>query len=232
MAVSTKKKFGLDVYMTNVETLSIRAIERSLPDAPEVSVVNLAFGVNLYKNILDADTCSEYIKILDRELDGSKPYSWLPVEPDQTLRNAVDFQITEDNLGIECEETKDLYELNRSVLAAIKQGIDDYSKSWNISIEHYESLNFVKYSHPDSYFKPHIDDSPDRPRIVSAVLYLNSDYDGGQLRFTRLDNLTIKPEPGDLIVFPSSYLYMHESKPVLSGSKYSVVVCTDYKKRA
>jgi predicted 2-oxoglutarate/Fe(II)-dependent dioxygenase YbiX len=59
------------------------------------------------------------------------------------------------------------------------------------------------------------------------VGYLNDDYEGGGLRFDKID-LEVKPRAGDLYIFPSSYLFSHSALPVKSGTKYSVVTMTDY----
>ena len=53
----------------------------------------------------------------------------------------------------------------------------------------------------------------------SFVVYLNDDYEGGEISFPN-QNVTIKPKAGSLVMFPSQQPYIHESKPVLSGVKY------------
>jgi predicted 2-oxoglutarate/Fe(II)-dependent dioxygenase YbiX len=62
---------------------------------------------------------------------------------------------------------------------------------------------------------------------VSAVVYLNDDYDGGEIEFPR-HNLTLKPKAGDIILFPSNFVYEHASLNISSGTKYSVVIMMDY----
>jgi predicted 2-oxoglutarate/Fe(II)-dependent dioxygenase YbiX len=59
-------------------------------------------------------------------------------------------------------------------------------------------------------------------RCVSALCYLNDDYEGGELEFTNF-NVKIKPLPGMLILFPSNYAYRHVAHPIKSGTKYSLV---------
>lgn len=59
-------------------------------------------------------------------------------------------------------------------------------------------------------------------RDVSLLIYLNDDYDGGQLSFRQL-NYTYKPRAGDLVMFPSSNLFMHQAEQVTRGTKYAVV---------
>jgi predicted 2-oxoglutarate/Fe(II)-dependent dioxygenase YbiX len=61
-------------------------------------------------------------------------------------------------------------------------------------------------------------------------VYLNDDYEGGELWFPRF-NLTIKPKAGDVVVFPSTYIYEHASQDMVSGTKYSVVIMSDYNDR-
>jgi hypothetical protein len=62
---------------------------------------------------------------------------------------------------------------------------------------------------------------------VSLVAYPNDDYEGGELYFPKL-NINIKPEKGDLYIFPSAYLFSHIAMPVRSGTKYSFVTMLDY----
>lgn len=61
-------------------------------------------------------------------------------------------------------------------------------------------------------------------------MYLNDDYEGGELWFPLLD-LTIKPEAGDAVFFPSTYIYAHAAKQVTSGTKYAAVTMFDYNDR-
>jgi hypothetical protein len=53
--------------------------------------------------------------------------------------------------------------------------------------------------------------------IYTAIMYLNGDYEGGEVAFTDY-NVEVKPTAGDVLIFPS--YYMHYSAPVESGDKY------------
>lgn len=232
MAASIKKKSGKDVPMSNRETLSIRAKDRTLLSRPEVVVKNLSFGVNLYKNCISKEDCQKYVTLLGGSLDGSTKYSWLESDNDSSMRIAAnDFVVDEEFLGQKSSENASFFEMNSNVFDSIKTCISDYASSWNIELNHYEALNFARYVSPRGYFAPHFDDDPRTVRTVSGVLYLNDDYEGGRLVFSRLDNLTVKPEPGDLVVFPSTYLYEHESELLTKGTKYCVISVSDYTKR-
>jgi Rps23 Pro-64 3,4-dihydroxylase Tpa1-like proline 4-hydroxylase len=72
------------------------------------------------------------------------------------------------------------------------------------------------------YYDTHIDDIPSKQfdRILSIVIYLNDDYEGGELEFPFLK---YKPTQGSGILFPSNWMYPHKSLPVIKGTKYSLV---------
>ena len=64
--------------------------------------------------------------------------------------------------------------------------------------------------------------STDVSRQVSCVCYLNDDYQGGELEFPNF-KVKIKPEQGMLILFPSSFPYLHIAHPITQGIKYTLV---------
>jgi len=66
-------------------------------------------------------------------------------------------------------------------------------------------------------------------RAVSNLLYLNGDFEGGEIHFTEL-GLTIKPETGKLVLFKNydekgdGFEYsVHQGLPVTNGMKYLLV---------
>jgi predicted 2-oxoglutarate/Fe(II)-dependent dioxygenase YbiX len=85
----------------------------------------------------------------------------------------------------------------------------------------HEDYSALKYSEGEEYVA-HYDGSTDTGRAISALVYLNSDFEGGELEFVYF-GIKIKPRPGMLILFPSNYAYRHIAHPVLSGTKYGLV---------
>ena len=55
-------------------------------------------------------------------------------------------------------------------------------------------------------------------RTLSAVLYLNNDFEGGETCFAW--GTKYKPAPGTALVFPSAWPFVHSGSPVISGHKY------------
>jgi hypothetical protein len=58
-------------------------------------------------------------------------------------------------------------------------------------------------------------------RDISAVLYLNDEFEGGTLRFEQYD-LELHPRPGMVTVFPSNRTFLHHVTPVTSGVRYAM----------
>jgi len=85
-----------------------------------------------------------------------------------------------------------------------------------------EDFQMLKYSGGQEY-KPHSDGGTSFvPRQVTAICYLNDDYEGGDLEFPYF-GIKIQPQKGMLILFPSNFAYAHAALPVTEGVKYSMV---------
>lgn len=55
---------------------------------------------------------------------------------------------------------------------------------------------------------------------VSAIIYFNDDFEGGELWFPQQD-LKIKPKKGSFIAFPGDARYAHGVLPISMGIRYS-----------
>lgn len=107
-------------------------------------------------------------------------------------------------------------ELNNS----IKNCINEYVEMTKEDIGTISPFGISKYN-TRSYMGSHVDDYeiPGKIPTVSGVLYLNSNYSGGELFFEN-QKVKIKPESGDMVIFPSKSPFFHESLEILHGVKY------------
>lgn len=83
-----------------------------------------------------------------------------------------------------------------------------------------EGYFLLRYDAGDHYVE-HCDGTA-VPRVASAILYLNEDYEGGELEFPR-HGIFIKPSKNSLVMFPSNFAFPHIAHPVKKGTKYCVV---------
>jgi Rps23 Pro-64 3,4-dihydroxylase Tpa1-like proline 4-hydroxylase len=97
------------------------------------------------------------------------------------------------------------------------------------NIKHIESPQFLYYKtggkydiHNDS--EDWVDGKLNRvcERDVTILLYLNDDYEGGELELPDW-GCTFKPKAGTLIAFPSYIEFRHRVHPVTKGKRYTLV---------
>ena len=105
---------------------------------------------------------------------------------------------------------------------------------YEFTIRDSEMPQILKYQ-VGGHYSPHVDGeslwkSPDgnvmwrksTDRDLSTVIFLNDDFEGGDFVFPEF-RIRIKPEPGMLICFPSTYQYLHGVEPVTKGVRYAMV---------
>ena len=109
--------------------------------------------------------------------------------------------------------------ITNSIMACLKDYADFYTVSINDLVsDSWQILRYGKSQHFDS----HADDGLRYPRTISTTAYLNDDYTGGEIYYKHF-NLYYKPSRGDILVFPSNYVYNHKVIPVEEGIRYAVV---------
>lgn len=100
----------------------------------------------------------------------------------------------------------------------IQHGADDRE------LEHLHSEIFGSHTYGIRRYDENKDMGPHQDMVVEGrdtytiAVYLDDDYEGGELGISAGSlNLSIKNKAGSIVVFPSSYF--HESKPLLNGRK-------------
>lgn len=204
-----------------------------------ITVTDLGSGIYVYSNVLPRDL--NIIERLEDVLAGKenvvdgKPirYAWQPAyvgyqELMPEYRDCVDFKYKKSDLYNDgTEEYKKLAEIWDDCYLKQKEVVDDYCAKFNIhSLRYWEAFNFIKYN-KGQHFQYHHDHGFSYNCTVSLVAYLNDDYEGGGLHFSQQD-IMYTPKAGDVVIFPSTYMYPHRAMPVNEGTKYSLVTMLDY----
>ena len=110
---------------------------------------------------------------------------------------------------------------------AIQTYQDRLKFPWYSSWAGYTEIRFNKYTKDKVMAKhcDHIHNIFDGKRkgipTLSCLGALNNDYEGGELIL--FDNKQIELKAGDLLIFPSNFMYPHEVKPVTKGTRYSYI---------
>jgi hypothetical protein len=119
---------------------------------------------------------------------------------------------------------KEMADVTAKMYQALDLAVDHYSTQVypfakaNIKNRE-ESINLLRYG-KTGHLPAHQDQGVST-RVLSSVMYLNDDYEGGEIEFAN-SNVKIKPEAGSIIFFPSNFLYVHEVLPITNGYRYSM----------
>ena len=71
--------------------------------------------------------------------------------------------------------------------------------------------------------KSHVDQNTDPSIRYATIIYLNDDYNSGEIFFKNL-GVALRPKPRDLLFFPGDSKYEHGVKPVSDGPTRYVIV--------
>jgi hypothetical protein len=60
-----------------------------------------------------------------------------------------------------------------------------------------------------------------RPQDIATLVYLNNEYQGGDIYFPKYE-MSFKPEPGDLLCFPDNANFVHGVRPIVKGTRFTL----------
>lgn len=165
-------------------------------------------------------------EILEMTKDSSLNVKFFPSQTNADPRGTSEQSIrTSHSLSISRYAifNKAMQSINDKCYSLISLAVENYKEMFKIDqeIKNTEPHTLLRYSGGEQY-KFHYDGGTGSKRSISVLIYLNDNYEGGEIEFPNF-NLKIKPKAGTLILFPSNYAYGHIAHPVTSGTKYVIV---------
>jgi PKHD-type hydroxylase len=161
-----------------------------------------------------------HCKILIDEAHNNKFYQ-APLGDDGEDNQYIDTDIR-DSLVANIPITKYLW-LESTLTDILRHANTNY----NFTLKGFRDLQVIQYNQ-NQFFKPHldtyIDPDIDMQRKLTFIIQLSdpNDYTGGDLLIhTTGQPDTMSKQKGSMIIFPSYTL--HEVKPILSGTRYSLI---------
>jgi len=110
--------------------------------------------------------------------------------------------------------------IDKVLLNAFSRAVSQYIiKHPDLFVETDTGYELLRYE-VGGFYSWHTDHFEQHPRSLSALLFLNDDFTGGELEF---DDLTIKPQRGHVALFPSNFMFRHRVTPVEAGTRYTCV---------
>ena len=186
----------------------------------------LALGVHLYSNVQGAApiiTAVESILSPDKEIDWAQAKISVrggDYKVDPSFRDNLFFSMNFNNPHLSEESKNNIKDVSTIIDIAVQSALSHYQESLGVWIGKQEPYEILKYS-KNNHLNWHTDDGSSERSRVSMLYYLNDDYEGGELEFANFDVL-YKPVAGDILIFPSSFIYKHRFRQVTEGTRYVI----------
>ena len=187
---------------------------------------NIEHYVFRKENFLDEKYCENCINGLKKEV--WKKHDWY--NPDGNINVAPAGDNEPEMLDMD-RFSNNVSKINDFILQELQSVILNYMQSFNFSwfgaCSGYTAIKFIRY-YPGQTMKTHWDQIHNMfdgkikgVPTLSIIGILNDDYEGGEL--IMFEDKKIDTKKGDLLIFPSNFLYPHEITPVTKGVRYSYV---------
>ena len=207
------------------QPLAIERLQRANPERPLLNIDKEApEGLMIIYDYIDKKTC----KMLKQYADSQSFTDLHVVDPKRTTRDKI---VSERNSGRVTHHV-DIDGRAQEILGIFNDiHCRQMASFYDVNFEWYERPQILRYppggkydQHADSDHWDPADDTWTRvqDRDFSVLLYLNDEYEGGELELIN-QKFKIKPKPGMLLAFPSDHRYLHAALPTTSGIRYVIV---------
>lgn len=173
-----------------------------------------------FENFITKEECQSIINLLEKQMN-SKKLSWVPISFYESYSSNLPQDNDEDLKEFNLSSTF-FSDLEKRIIKSVAEirGLDPKV----ISKIGYHTQKWE----PGAYARPHSDntnmdgsESPFERSRYASFLYLNDNFEGGVLRFTK-QNIEIKPKVGLLASFAGGFENIHEVTLITKGVRYTL----------
>jgi len=179
---------------------------------------NLSDYVKVYNNFFDQEFCKETITQLKNAEFVAHQYHQSYFKTTSNLEN---------ELSVSRDRIDNSDKIMKNIWNGLQRYISDLNFPWYYTWKGYFPIRYNRYDE-NTLMREHCDHistlfsgDPCGVPILSIVGVLNEDYEGGNFVMCTDEVITLKT--GDLMIFPSNFLYPHKVETVTKGTRYSFV---------
>jgi hypothetical protein len=184
-----------------------------------MSIVELKDNIYIVKDLIEHDKCNE-ITMFIKENKSLHEY----IEVDKKKSNNVEctfININDNKTNKYIVELDEFIRIKVVDIISLVISKNNFFKN-NVFDNGYtlRQIHGGTLLHTDGIFDKNIGYT--RPRLLSIIINLNEDYDGGEFNFPKQD-VKVKLKVGDAICFPPYWTHPHEVSSVLPGQyRYTI----------
>jgi predicted 2-oxoglutarate/Fe(II)-dependent dioxygenase YbiX len=178
---------------------------------------NLKDYIVVLKNIVPDELCDAILAEYKNADNWVKAYTGSGVQT--KVRSCDTIELSQPFVIQDSEERA---RLDAELFKCAAKCIEEYNKKFKHSqVQEDTGYELLRYNKGQFYIQ-HVDTFLQAPRLVSCSFHLNDDYEGGEFGFFDRE-MKIKAGKGDVVMFPSTFMYPHEIMPVTEGIRYSII---------
>ena len=178
----------------------------------------------MFENFIDKEYCKDLVDFAEQR--PGQPLMVIDSEastPDNIVKVADPRRVTERvNLD---ERRQEINELVEEIFVKLADECLGKTLDW------YETPELMRYREGGMYMSHADSENMDLKtrqwskaidRDLSLLIYLNEDFEGGELSFYQF-NYQVWPRTGGVVMFPSDHRYQHQAEKVTKGVRYAIV---------
>lgn len=177
--------------------------------------------ITVYKNCIDNELCDKIVNYLEiKEFQKHTFYNSIDKNHYRKENNECD-----SYYGAIDDQLREI--LMKTLWERIYQYVTDLDFPWFGGWQGFTEPKWNRYqreqcmSEHSDFIKSIFDGERKGDPTLSVVGVINNDFEGGELIFFQNEKYLLKK--GDIIIFPSTFLYPHRLNNVTSGTRYSFV---------
>ena len=181
---------------------------------------NIEHYSKLYKGVLDKKTCDDTIE-QTKNIEFEQHTFYDPIKGTYGSRSG------NKELDVSWGKVPNTKVIMDKIWHVLKQYQSELDFPWFNTWEGYSVIRYNKYleNRKMALHADHIKSLFDGERkgipVLSVLGLLNDDFKGGE--FVLFNNEIIPLEQGDLLIFPSNFMYPHKVEPVTKGTRHSYI---------
>ena len=177
-------------------------------------------GVEEYPNAFPIDWCKQVIKRFE-EMSANNLTNLQSSTKNQDERIYMDWANHNSRYHADDDLCHFFYSNLNKIYTEKYQG--KYESLGNVLQHSPKGMSIQKTRPHQGYHAWHCEnaDLSSSSRVLAYTVYLNAVEDGGETEFL-YQGVKIKPEPGKLSIFPTSFTHPHRGNPIYKGVKYIV----------
>lgn len=168
-------------------------------------------NIYIYRNFLTPERCKDYINFFESNSNfwGNTIYNVYGMGLDLPLRFNENSILKKDIEFIEDSFTKITIDAHQTSVSLN----EIHASKW-------ETGSSGGYHADDSDLDGN--DNGGTHNVFSTILYLNDDYDGGEVYFKN-QNISLKLDAGTVVSFKGDLSHVHKINEVLDGTRYNII---------